>query len=200
MKTKAYQDKLKWRATQINLGHARACADDICGKTPSEEALWKSIRHKDLGKKIQYFLWMTLHEAYKVGAYWDHIPDFEQRGICNTCGTTESMEHILLECSCSGQKEIWELAEKLWEKQGTEWVALSFGTILACGTTNLKNTEGKPQPGESRLYRILVSESTHERVIKEKDPPSKKEIQNRWHQTLETRHQIDYLLTSSKFG
>lgn len=34
----------------------------------------------------------------------------------------------------------------------------------------------------------------------EKDGPSTKEINNRWRRTLETRHQIDYLLSSSKFG
>lgn len=183
MKAKVYQDRLERRTTQINLGRARTFAEEICGKIPSEEALWRLIRHKDIGKKIQYFLWMTTHEAYKVGTYWDHIPDFERRGICNTCRTTESMEHILLECSCSGQKEVWEMAKKLWEKQKTKWVTPSLGTILACGTTNLKGTNGKPKPGESRLYRILISESAYliwklrnERVINEKDPPSKKEI------------------------
>ncbi|KAF9070635.1 hypothetical protein BDP27DRAFT_1220554 [Rhodocollybia butyracea] len=56
-------------------------AEEISGRIPSEEALWKSIRHK-------------------MGSYWDNIPGYEPRGVCVHCGTTDSMEHILLECSC----------------------------------------------------------------------------------------------------
>lgn len=43
--------------------------------------------------------------------YWDNIQGYEPRGVCAHCGTTESMGHILLECSCPGQVKIWELAE-----------------------------------------------------------------------------------------
>jgi hypothetical protein len=68
MKTKSYLDRLKQKITLINLGRARACAEEISRGVPSEEELWKSIQHKDIGKKIQYFLWMSMHDAYKVGS------------------------------------------------------------------------------------------------------------------------------------
>lgn len=207
MQTKTYREHMNRRATKINLGRAQACAVDICGATPSEEALWKSIRHKDFDKKFQYFLWMVIHNAYKVGDFWENIPNFEHRGRCSTCQVPETLEHILFECSCPGQKEIWELAQKAWEKRSTEWIEPTFGIMMSCGTTNLRDTDGKTLPGESRLYRILISESAYliwkmrnKRVINGETPPSHREIENRWRRTLESRYQLDTLLTSSKFG
>ncbi|KAF9061033.1 ribonuclease H-like domain-containing protein, partial [Rhodocollybia butyracea] len=49
MQTKTYRERMNRRATKINLGRAQACAVDLCGATPSEEALWKSICHRDFG-------------------------------------------------------------------------------------------------------------------------------------------------------
>ncbi|KAJ7829455.1 hypothetical protein B0H13DRAFT_1465810, partial [Mycena leptocephala] len=40
-----------------------------CGKTPTDEDIWRSIRHKDIGRKIRNFLWKSLHQTYKCGKY-----------------------------------------------------------------------------------------------------------------------------------
>ncbi|KAF9074056.1 hypothetical protein BDP27DRAFT_1416736 [Rhodocollybia butyracea] len=56
------------------------------------------------------------------------------------------MEHILFECSCPGQKEVWELAQKAWEKRPTEWIEPTFGIMMACGTTNFCDADGKALP------------------------------------------------------
>ena len=56
-----------------------------------------------------------MHEQYKVGDYWDHMPEYEQQTRCQHCQTTESVEHILPECCASGQEMIWDLAKKLRE-------------------------------------------------------------------------------------
>lgn len=45
-----------------------------------------------------------MHNNYKVGNYWKNILNFERRVLCAYCGNvTETMEHILTECSMSGQ-------------------------------------------------------------------------------------------------
>ncbi|KAJ3838514.1 hypothetical protein F5878DRAFT_652017 [Lentinula raphanica] len=206
-KSTSYQRKINRRATTQNLGRAQACAAEVNGKTPSEPLLWRSVRHRDISRRIQFFLWMTFHDAYKVGTYWEQIPGYEHRSNCQYCHVPETMQHILLECSCPGQQTIWNLAEGLWSHQKSQWVEPSFGTILACGAINLQDQNGKALPGESRLFRILISESAHliwklrnERVINGTDPPNLERITKRWRTAIEGRYKIDLSLTSKRFG
>ncbi|KAJ3709535.1 hypothetical protein C8R42DRAFT_598484 [Lentinula raphanica] len=105
-RTPTYQAKLQRRATIRNSGMAQASAAEINEATPTEATLWKSIRNRGITKRIQFFLWMTYHDAYKVGNYWEQIPGYEQRANCQYCRVPETMEHILLECSCPGQQLI----------------------------------------------------------------------------------------------
>ncbi|KAJ3716678.1 hypothetical protein C8R42DRAFT_588198 [Lentinula raphanica] len=148
-----------------------------------------------------------MHDAYKVGTYWDQIPGYEQRANCQHCRVPETLEHILLECECPGQNEIWEAAGELWKKQKTNWIKPEYGTILGCGAVNIFGENKKAIPGESRLYRIVVSESAHliwklrnERIINLTDTPSKERIVKRWNTAIKGRHQIDYVLSSNKYG
>ncbi|KAJ3804050.1 hypothetical protein F5876DRAFT_91879 [Lentinula aff. lateritia] len=129
-KTESYQNKINRCATKMNLGRTQACAKEISGSIPTEKLIWKAVQHRDISKRIQYFLWMTMHEGYKIGEYWDKIPNYEIRRRCNHCGVTETMEHILLECTCT----------------------------MGCGLACFTDDEGKKVSGESCLYRILISE------------------------------------------
>ncbi|KAJ3870405.1 hypothetical protein F5051DRAFT_341891, partial [Lentinula edodes] len=70
-----------------------------------------------------------------------------------------------------------------------------------------KNDDNKPLSGDSRLYRILISESAYliwklrcERVIGGKAPLTEKEIIRRWRKTLENRIQLDQILSTRKFN
>ncbi|KAJ3858590.1 hypothetical protein EV359DRAFT_52058 [Lentinula novae-zelandiae] len=209
MKSAAYRKALDRRATNYGIGRATASATNIYGYNPTPEAIWKSLRHKDFDKKIKCFLWMLTHNGYKVGEFWDNIPGYEPRGKCKECnGQPETLEHILIECTAPGPKEIWGLAKQTWEKTGLQWSDLQFdfGTILCCGLADFKNTEGKRETGQSRLFRILISESAYliwkirnERVINDKPPLAGMQIMNRWRWTIENRLWMDCLLTSKKF-
>ncbi|KAJ7262351.1 hypothetical protein C8J57DRAFT_1436409 [Mycena rebaudengoi] len=46
----------------------RHAMKDQCGKTPTDEQLWK-----------------CLHQSYECGTYWQNIPTYEHWGICPTC-------------------------------------------------------------------------------------------------------------------
>ncbi|KAJ3925835.1 MAG: ribonuclease H-like protein, partial [Lentinula lateritia] len=209
MKTAAYQKSLDRQATNYGIGRATASAPNIYGHTPTPAAIWRSLRHKDFDRKIRCFLWMLIHNGYKVGDFWDNIPGYEPRGKCGECNaTTETMEHILTECKAPEQKEIWKLAQNVWEKNGRQWSDLDFdfGTILCCGLADFKDDKAKRLPGKSRLFRILISESAYliwkirnERVINEKPPITKTQIRNKWRWTIENRLRMDCLLTSKKF-
>ncbi|KAJ3834377.1 hypothetical protein F5878DRAFT_589510, partial [Lentinula raphanica] len=93
----SYRKKLERRATRCNIGRTQACIEETTGSSPSEALIWRSIRHKDISRRVQFFLWMTMHDAYKVGMYWEQIPGYEHRTNCQHCRVPETMEHILLE-------------------------------------------------------------------------------------------------------
>ncbi|KAJ3753758.1 hypothetical protein EV360DRAFT_96894 [Lentinula raphanica] len=139
---------------------------------------------------------MTAHNGYKIGDYWTNIPGFEQRANCMHCGATESMEHVLAECEASGQR---------LESKKSNWIEVSFGVILGCGLIKIQDQEGKHLTGDSRLLRILVSESAHliwklrcERVIQGREI-TESEIKQRWKATIESRLELDCLLMKGKY-
>ena len=150
-------------ASVYNLGITQACIEELTGKSPTHERIWKSIKNKTFPPRIRAFLWKAIHSAYKCGKYWRNIPTCEERGLCQVCDRVEeSMEHILTECQATGQAEIWRLAEELWALRGLPWTQPRFGTILGCGLAAF-HSEGGDQKltGANRLYAILMSESAH---------------------------------------
>ncbi|KAJ6488227.1 hypothetical protein C8R47DRAFT_953525, partial [Mycena vitilis] len=201
MKGDKYQGKLARVATKRNMEYAKAAAagEDDTG-LPSDSKIWSSTKHKDVSRSIRFFLWMMIHDGYKIGRHWTNITGHEEKENCHKCGITESMEHILTKCEVSGQKEIWELASDLWKmKTGEELPVPTKGQVMACAAIK------RGKAGTSRLYRILVSESAHliwklrnERVIQGKEPASEREIHNRWLKTINNRIAIDSTLTNSQ--
>ncbi|KAJ3715748.1 hypothetical protein C8R42DRAFT_583287 [Lentinula raphanica] len=204
----AYEKATHRTNTTKNLMLAKQAALDGSGKVVTDARIWLSMRSKDFSRPFRYFLWMTAHEAYKIGDYWTRINWETQRGECQTCNTTESMEHILTKCRCAGQDEVWKLCGEIFTRADITWERPSIGDILACGLIQITNGKGKPDKGKSRLYRIVISESVHliwklrnNRVINGKEPPSEREIANKWHFALNSRLATDRILTRRKtFG
>ncbi|KAJ7843932.1 hypothetical protein B0H13DRAFT_2239252 [Mycena leptocephala] len=176
---------------------------------PKSPTIWKSIRHRDIGRNIRNFLWKSMHDAHRLGKWWLNIPECEERANCVHCGAEETLDHILLECPSPGQSEVWKLAEQFWTKKGPRWPAVSMGTILGSGLAVFKDDAGKPQPTLARLYKILMTESAHviwklrcDSVIGcGGTPPSTHEVHNRWVKIMNERLEIDINLTNkSKYG
>ncbi|KAJ7106482.1 hypothetical protein C8R43DRAFT_1080647 [Mycena crocata] len=201
---KAYQKKLDRKATRVNIAFAKAAAaGDDDESTPLEGRIWKSTKHKDVSRSIRFFLWMLIHDGYKVGSYWEKIPDYEDWAPCEKCGITESMEHILTRCEFPGQREIWKMASDLWKlKTGETLPRPVMGQIMSCAMAKQRDA------GATRLYRIMVSESAHliwrirnERKIKGWDPATPREARNRWLRAINNRLKIDCIMTNEvKFG
>ncbi|KAJ6503929.1 hypothetical protein C8R45DRAFT_754723, partial [Mycena sanguinolenta] len=110
MLTHKHQEALDRFKTNRNLEKAIIAATNCAGEAPSPKQLWRAIRHKDVSRSVRFFLWMLLHDGYKVGDDWDKIQGHEYKSTCPKCGTVESMDHILTKCEENGQKQIWELA------------------------------------------------------------------------------------------
>ena len=131
---------------------------------PEPRQIWKGMRHKDFSLQQKYFLCMLAHEAYRVGKYWLHMSDpaYMWRGYCQHCeNETESLEHILSTCTTPGQKESWDLAEQLGKLRHQTWLKPGPAAIIACTQAHFSNQNGTLNPGDTRLYRILVTETAH---------------------------------------
>jgi ribonuclease HI len=199
-------------STVINLDITRHAVKDLSNKLPSDATIWHSIRNKDITRTIRVFLWKMLHKTQKCGDYWLNIPGFEHRANCTVCRVDESMSHILTECPIPGQKEIWDLTRRLWEKKHNVWPETrNLGAIVGSGLANFQDSEGHCKPGANRLYKILMSESAHliwklrcTRVVELGDDnetwPSKQEIHNRWVHAMNRRLTLDIAMTNKHYG
>ncbi|KAJ7671504.1 RnaseH-domain-containing protein [Mycena polygramma] len=203
MERESYRDMLDRRATTQNLAIAKAAATaPNSGGPPPARKFWRSTFDKDISRSIRFFLWMLIHGGYKVGKYWDNVRNHQHRGQCPKCGVHESMDHILTECQEPGQKEIWDLASEMWRLKTGKDLRPTVGQIMASGVTT------QDDPGTTRLYKILVTESAHliwrirnERRIQQKGPAPIAEIRNRWLKTMNNRLAIDCAMTDTlKYG
>lgn len=202
------------RGLDTMLDITRYAIEDAFGVLPSNEKIWKSIQNKDLPRSFRAFLWKTLHHAHKVGEYWEKIPGWEPRSICHHCkrDATDSLEHIMLECRVTGQELIWRMAQEVWELRnpGTWPRMKNIGAITRCASANFKTEDGKIKPGDNRLFKILIAESTtliwllrNRRVcddLEEEKWPTKEEIRARWISRINARLTIDRAATHKKYG
>ena len=197
------------RSSDIIVGRIQACASGSYGSSPTPERVWLSTRHRDLSKKTREFIWKSIHDAFKIGKFWDRIEGYEHRGVCRICESEESMEHILTECTAPGRTQVWALANELWKKRSNTPIPESYGALLGCCLSEFKTPGGKPDKGLNRLFRILVSESMYviwrtrcERVITWGNDPSKShsphEIHNKWLQAINARLRMDSVQTNQK--
>ena len=101
-------------STLNNLQLTRTALETYTGSIETDETLWTSLRRTVLRPRVRQFLYKSMHNSYKIGEYWKHIPNHEHRQRCRTCNTTESMTHILVHCREKPVNVIWSLARATW--------------------------------------------------------------------------------------
>ncbi|RDX52284.1 hypothetical protein OH76DRAFT_1345381 [Lentinus brumalis] len=182
------------------------------GVTITQRTLWNAIRHKDVSRTMRDFWWKALHDALRVGTYWEHIPGYEQRAVCQVCGMVDSLEHILLECDAPGQKTVWELTNHMLQAKGIPTPQWSFGALLGAIAAPFPRTgEDTLKTGQRRLFRIVMTESVHllwklrcHRVIEcEGEPgkwPTAREVRGRWRAAINRRLNMDKGLVAGRLG
>ncbi|KAF5378486.1 hypothetical protein D9615_007135 [Tricholomella constricta] len=200
------------RKTLIHLDMVRHTIKDNAGNLPSDKRIWNSLYCKDISRNISAFLWRAMHNSYPIGEFWSRIPNFEHRSQCQTCNAEESMEHILTVCPDSCQSTIWRLAENLWSRKGLPWFQPTIGMQLGCALITFKDDQGKPKVGADRLYKIIMTESTHLiwklrcewRIGKDSDPEKRHtetEVVNKWYEAINRRLKFDCLMTdNTRYG
>ena len=129
---------------------------------PDNSVIWRSTWHRDFSKAYWTVIWKSIHDTHKIGAYWTQIPNFEHRERCPKCGTTKSLEHIILQCNIPGQGMVWKKMKQLWQKRHELWPELwNIGRITGCSLANFKDAEGKTLQETNWMYWILISKSVH---------------------------------------
>ncbi|KAJ3573178.1 hypothetical protein NP233_g2591 [Leucocoprinus birnbaumii] len=208
--------KLKHKETKrerTNLDRIQEDYKAVSEKVPTRENIWLNLKQtKIIDQVTREFLFKAIKGSHKVGRFWVHIPNFEHRAICEHCGTTESLEHILTQCQIPGQNETWELAKNIWEMKYDDWNKPTFGEIIGCASRSFRNNKGRVAQGKTRLYQILVSTTSYtiwttrcRRVIENENLRTKWPNRNLIKKTLEfklnTRIRLDCLHTNEKrFG
>jgi hypothetical protein len=202
---------LRKRALE-NLDIIRWATKEFSYWWPTDQQIWKGIWCKDFSRPVRNFLWKSIHGAYMIGNAWANIPNYEQLVDCPNCRVPETMEHILLECTVPTRNTLWSLAQSLWRMKFNEDLNLTFGTVLGCGIQRFLSGNGSVLTGKQRLFRILISETAfmiwklrcERRIVLNDDPlkyHSEKEVHNRWVNALNTRLQLDCVLTNKQhFG
>ena len=128
-------------STTLNLEKIKGDLQETRGESETDETLWATIRTRPICLKIQQFFYKTIHDTHKIGRYWLKIDGFETRAICKTCGDDETMDHILMECTHPSTQLIWSLAQKTWPHGSETWPQLTLGTIIGCGTIEIRSSE-----------------------------------------------------------
>ncbi|KAJ7594805.1 ribonuclease H-like protein [Mycena floridula] len=174
--TLEYQESLDRKSTVQNMEYAQKAAENLDGtETPSMKQIWQGTRHKDITRSICFFLWMTIHDGYKVGHHWSKIPGFEERGICDICGQTESLKHILTQCTKAGTRCLFQIVvsenERVIQEKDlaanreirSRWTcAMSNRLAIDCLMTNKKKYSSKA------ISKLLVLR-TWQKVLYEED-------------------------------
>ena len=127
--------------SRINLERARATLKDVTKNEISNTQLWMKCRHPDIRRPVQNFLFKAMHGAFRIGQFWEDIPQHADRARCASCNTSpESLEHILIDCDNVAISTIWSLAKQTWPTTFGLWPNPQLGLILISKSTKISQS------------------------------------------------------------
>ena len=101
---------------QENLKDTMDVLEEVGSPRPTEQKLWKDMKHPKVRRNISDWMWKLIHNRLRSGVYWKNIPGYSERADCQHCLNLETMDHILFSCEIEGREKIWDMAEKLYKK------------------------------------------------------------------------------------
>ena len=145
--------------TKINLNKIQEAYYTTCKVRLSHEKIWLDIP-KIYPKRLQDFIWKSIHGRLKCGKYFLNIPTLSHRAYCE-CGAIESDEHIMIECQRNNSPQVWQKIKQLWEKiVGTPWPGNTIHLIRGIASAKLKGTNETHSKALSHLYKTLITQTT----------------------------------------
>ncbi|KZV98234.1 hypothetical protein EXIGLDRAFT_809315, partial [Exidia glandulosa HHB12029] len=198
------------RKTKENVDKTKAAVQRQNKERPTEDQIWLALKSRDLSRNVRNFLWKALHSGHKIGDYFTGMPaPWNEYAQCALCNRTETLQHILFDCSSNETRTVWALAKTFMEHKLDVWPDLDVGAILGAPLLKFSDTPTGMPDGTTRAARIVISESAFliwkircERCIEhEGDPdkaPSAEEITGRWYQAINARIANDRYLTNKR--
>ncbi|KAL1684465.1 hypothetical protein GGG16DRAFT_68246 [Schizophyllum commune] len=187
-------------STKANLDVIRWAMDDLSGRKPSDQTIWKALHHPDLQPKIRTFLWWAIRNGFWLGPQWLLTLTMRDRAYCPTCGDIESMDHVMTKCTAPGSEVAWEVAHEFLRAAGDDPPAPSIGGILECAVEVSLVVRQQMDAHLKRLRVIILSEIMYliwkiqcKRVIGGKQHANR-EVANRAQAAIEARFSLEALL------
>ncbi|KAM6496395.1 hypothetical protein JOM56_009101 [Amanita muscaria] len=143
--------------TLSNITEVKDTLERINEDNVTTASIWKNIC-KIEPKKLQDFLWKSIHGRIKCGPFFLRIPHLRDRAYCS-CGNIETEEHILLECVINHAPRIWQRVAKLWkDTTEEEWLQPNISIIRGIGSIKFPSQVKKcNRMSQTELYRTLVT-------------------------------------------
>lgn len=86
------------RNMTINLEIARDFVKTSTGEIRTDAKLWHSIRSKDFSRSTRGFLYKAMHGTYKIGKWWDNIPNVGPH--LSSCTFCSNQDDLIPESCC----------------------------------------------------------------------------------------------------
>ena len=101
-----------------------------------------------------------IHGRIKCSPFFRFIPNWQEKEFC-TCGASETIEHIILDCKESGQEELWNTIKDKWKVEtGTTIGNIDIETIMGIESMKPKKLSIMEQESVVNLYQKLITITT----------------------------------------
>ena len=165
-------------------------------KRVNESEVWRSLEGA-YSPQLNDFIWKMIHGRIKCGPFFRFMPNWQEKEFC-ACGASETIEHILLLCEESGQKELWDVVKEMWKKEtGVEMIQVNIGLIMGIGCLEIENSKKMEQKAATELFRKLVLitiwviwKERNDRIFNEKEV-SPRRLLVRWVKELKREIKFD---------
>ncbi len=165
----------------------------------------------DLSTSVRTFMWKLKHNTHKCGQYWLKIKNLEDRGLCQTCNTIESMQHIIFNCEANNCTYAWDIVKEICTLKNIPWPqGFDITMVMALPLLKIRSTSGKTRMGTTQLFLITASECAFylwkarcKRLLDDSEStqgrtPPPQETRNCMIAILNERLELDHTLTSWK--
>ena len=147
--------------TITNLDLIREATHNLDSTRPSNNRIWTAAikNRRDLSTSVRTFLWKLIHNAHKCGPYWLKIKNLEDRGICHSCNSVESMLHVIFNCEANNCTYAWNVVKEICTLKNIQWPqGFDISTVMALPILKVRSANGKARSGASHLLLIAASE------------------------------------------
>ena len=161
-----YNALLKWHTSktphilhQEVLDEAKNRVQETTELRPTNEKLLEGIRMLSIPPRVKDHMRNMLTGKIKCGPFWNKVPGHHSRANCSFCERKQNIDivetetHLWLECNNNGQRQAWELAERLWRKTTKRnWPIITIGLIRGAAAISFEKDTNK----DSERLRTLI--------------------------------------------